>query len=176
MTGMSKAKKTLANENIQAQRVLLISDTGEKLGVMPTSEALDKARDKQLDLVQVSAGDADPCVCKLMNFGRHLFEMKKQRHEAKQKQKKVQLKEIKMRPATDIGDYNIKLKKMKGFLEDGHKVKVTIRFRGRELSHKELGLEMIKRIVDDMQDLAIVEQEAKLEGKQMSMVLSQQKK
>ena len=133
------------------------------------------AEEAQLDLVEISPNAAPP-VCKIMNFGKHLFELNKQRNAAKKKQKQVQTKEIKLRPGTDIGDYQVKLKKIVEFLEEGDKVKVTLKFRGRELSHQELGMEMMNRLKTDVEALAVIDQQPRFEGKQMLMMLSPQKK
>jgi len=138
-------------------------------------EALRMAEEAQLDLVEISPNAAPP-VCKIMNYGKHLFELNKQRHAAKKKQKQVQTKEIKLRPGTDVGDYQIKLKKIIEFLEEGDKVKVTLRFRGREMSHQELGMEMMNRLKVDLDAHGSIEQQPKVEGKQMVMMLGPQKK
>ena len=142
---------------------------------MALYEALRMAEEAQLDLVEISPNAAPP-VCKIMNYGKHLFELNKQRHAAKKKQKQVQTKEIKLRPGTDVGDYQIKLKKIIEFLEEGDKVKVTLRFRGREMSHQELGMEMMNRLKVDLDAHGSIEQQPKVEGKQMVMMLGPQKK
>lgn len=142
---------------------------------MSTSEALDKAKDAGLDLVEISP-NVEPPVCRLMDFGKYQFELNKKKAAAKKKQKKFQVKEIKFRPTTDIGDYQVKLRNITRFLADGDKVKVTVRFRGREMQHKELGLNMLNRLKEDLVELAVVEQEPKLEGRQIMMVIAPQKK
>ncbi len=142
---------------------------------MPLYQALQMAEEAQLDLVEISPNAAPP-VCKIMNFGKHLFELNKQRNAAKKKQKQVQTKEIKLRPGTDIGDYQVKLKKITEFLEEGDKVKITLRFRGREMSHQELGMEMMNRLKIDLETHAVIEQQPKFEGRQMVMVMGPQKK
>ncbi|MDB9812968.1 translation initiation factor IF-3 [Gammaproteobacteria bacterium] len=171
----NKKNTTPINNKIYAKEVMLISDNGEKLGMMPIDEALSSAQKKSLDLVQVSPSDANPVVCKLLDFGKFQFEKKKSTVGTK-KPKKQSLKEIKFRPTTDIGDYNIKLKKIKSFINDGDKTKISVRFRGREILNSNLGLELLNRLRDDLQDIAQVDQEPSLEGRQLLMVLSQIRK
>lgn len=137
---------------------------------MATSEALRRARDEQLDLVEISP-TARPPVCRIMNYGKYLFDQNKKNAAAKKKQKQVQVKEVKFRPGTDIGDFNVKVRKMLGFLERGDKVKVSLRFRGREMQHRELGLELLNRVKAALPEGLVVEQEPKLEGRQMTMVV-----
>tara|TARA_X000000950_G_scaffold88473_1_gene111387 strand:+ start:13463 stop:13909 length:447 start_codon:yes stop_codon:yes gene_type:complete len=146
------------------------------LGAMPIVNALQKARDINLDLVQVSPKNTEPVVCKLMDYGKHLFAKKKSTSTTKGKSKKVSLKEIKFRPSTDTGDYNIKLKKIKSFIIDGDKTKISVRFRGREILNSDLGLELLKRIKDELSDISQVDQEPSLEGRQLLMILSPLKK
>ena len=134
-------------------------------------EAFTAARDVELDLVEISP-NADPPVCRIMDYGKYLYNESKRRHDAKRKQKQITVKEIKFRPGTDVGDYDIKLRKLTQFLEAGNKAKVTMRFRGREMAHKELGLVMLERVRDDLSEIAEVEQSAALEGRQMVMVLA----
>jgi translation initiation factor IF-3 len=148
---------------------------GEQVGVVPLRDALLQAEEAGLDLVEVAA-DANPPVCKIMNYGKYQFELSKQRHAAKKKQKQVQIKEVKFRPVTEIADYQVKLRNLIRFLEEGDKTKVTLRFRGRELSHQELGLKMMQRVEADLQEYAVTEQAAKIEGKQMIMMLAPRKK
>ncbi len=138
-------------------------------------EALSAAQSASLDLVQI-AGDSDPIVCKIMDYGKHLFEIKKTKAAAKKKQKQQQVKEIKFRPGTDIGDYKIKLRNLTRFLEDGDKVKVSLRYRGREMAHQELGMDMMKRIETDLVELGTVEQYPKMEGRQLLMVIAPKKR
>ncbi len=145
------------------------------LGVMSVSEAIRLAEEKGLDLIEV-APDASPPTCKIMDYGKYIFEQKKAKAAAKKKQTIVHVKEIKFRPGTDIGDYNVKIKKLKAFLEDGDKTKITVRFRGREMAHKELGLELMQRVEKDLAELSDVEARPKLEGRQMMMVLAPKKK
>ena len=142
---------------------------------MPLSEALLQAEKAKLDLVEIAV-QASPPVCKIMNYGKFIFEQNKQKQAAKKKQKQIQIKEIKLRPVTEEGDYQVKLRNLIRFLEDGDKTKITLRFRGREMTHQELGLEMMKRLETDLEEYGVVEQHAKLEGRQMYMVLAPKKK
>ena len=170
-----KRTKQPINKFIKAAKVRLISQTGEQLGVVDLNEALDKAKDQDLDLVQMN-NDTDTPVCKLMDYGKHLFDQKKQKAASKKKTKKTQLKEIKFRPGTDENDYQIKLRNIIKFLNEGDKTKITMRFRGRELAHKEIGLRLLKRVESDLSDIASVEQEPVSEGRQFVMLLSPNKK
>jgi translation initiation factor IF-3 len=149
----------------------LIDADGEQVGVMPTSDAMQRAEDQGLDLVEISP-NADPPVCRLMDYGKFLYNASKKRSEAKKKQKQIVVKEVKFRPGTDVGDYDVKLRKLAKFLEEGNKAKVTLRFRGREMAHQELGMQMLKRVESDLSDYATVEQHPKMEGRQMVMVLN----
>jgi translation initiation factor IF-3 len=151
--------------------VRLIGAEGENMGVVPIDQAQRIADESQLDLVEI-VPNADPPVCRVMDFGKFLFELNKKRHAAKRKQKQIQIKEIKFRPGTEEGDYQVKLRNMTRFLNDGDKVKVTLRFRGRELVHQELGAKMLKRVEEDLSELATVEQYPRLEGKQMVMLVA----
>ena len=144
------------------------------MGVVTLSDAITKAQAVGLDLVQIS--NADPVVCKIMDFGKKLYEEKKAKAAAKKKQTIVQVKEMKFRPNTDIGDYQIKLKALTRFLEGGDKAKVTLRFRGREMAHQRLGMELMNRIEEDLKELGSVEQRAKMEGRQMTMIIGPTKK
>ncbi len=155
--------------------VRLIDKDGENVGVVSTVEAMEKAAADTLDLVEI-VPTATPPVCRIMDYGKFKFSQSKQKGANKKKQKKTQVKEIKMRPGTDIGDYNIKLKKLIEFLEEGDKTKVTIRFRGREMAHRELGMEMLKRVEKDLEEYGSVEQFPKMEGRQMIMVIGPTKK
>ncbi len=148
---------------------------GEQLGILPLSEANTLAEDAGVDLVEI-APTANPPVCRLMDYGKFRYQESKKKHDAKLKQKQVQIKEIKFRPNTDEGDYNIKLKSLISFLNDGDKVKVTLRFRGREMAHQEFGMRLLERVKADLDTFAIVEQFPKMEGRQMVMVLSPKKK
>ena len=138
-------------------------------------KAIQLARDENLDLVEVSP-NADPPVCRIMDFGKYLFELNKKGQSAKRKQKRIHVKEIKFRPGTDVGDYQIKLRNLKRFLEAGDKTKVTLRFRGREMAHQELGLQLLQRVAVDLEELSIVEQEPNAEGRTMVMVLAPKKR
>ena len=155
---------------------MLIGANGEKIGLLPLSEALEAAKSATLDLVQVSSSDANPVVCKLLDYGKHIFEKKKSTSSSKVRVKRNTVKEIKFRPSTDIGDYNIKLKKIKSFILDGDKTKISVRFRGREILNSNLGLDLLNRIRDELEDIAQVDQEPSLEGRQLLMVLSPLKK
>ena len=151
---------------------MLIDESGQKLGIIPINDALKKAKDNSLDLVQVSGDNSDPIVCKLLNYGKLVFNKKKNISLSKQKSKKTTLKEIKFRPSTDVGDYNIKLKKIKGFILDKNKTKISVRFRGREILNSNLGLDLLNRVKEDLSEIAQVDQEPSLEGRQLLMVLS----
>ena len=151
---------------------MLIDSDGNKVGLISFEEALKSATDASLDLVQVSPKGSNPIVCKLLDYGKHLFAKKKNISSSKSKVKKTVLKEIKFRPSTDTGDYNIKLKKIKSFILDKNKTKISIRFRGREILNSNLGLDLLNRIKDDLSEIAHVEQEPSLEGRQLLMVLS----
>lgn len=167
--------KAPINENITAREVRLIGADGQQVGIVPIAQALEAAEEAKLDLVEISP-DANPPVCKVMDYGKHLFEKKKQAALAKKNQKQVQVKEIKFRPGTEEGDYQVKLRSLRRFLEDGDKAKVSLRFRGREMAHQELGMELLKRVEEDLADCGSVEQFAKMEGRQLTMVLGPTKK
>ena len=153
----------------------MIGPTGEQIGVVNTNDALVAARENDLDLVFI-AESSDPPVAKIMDFGKRLYEEKKAKAAAKKKQHQLQVKEIKFRPGTDIGDYQVKLRNLVRFLEDGDKAKVTIRFRGREMAHQELGMQMLERLEKDLEEHGVVEARPKLEGRQMIMVIAPKKK
>ena len=155
---------------------MLIGQDGEKLGIVPIGEAIEKAKNVSLDLVQVSAKDADPVVCKLLDYVKFFFTKKKNTQSSNAKNRKNALKEIKFRPSTDTGDYNIKLKKIKSFILAGDKTKISVRFRGREILNSDLGLELLNRIMNELQDISQVDQHPSLEGRQLQMVLSPLKK
>lgn len=159
------------NDEITAVEVRLISAQGEQVGIVGLEEALRQADEAELDLVEIVPNSAPP-VCRIMDLGKFLFEQNKKKHAAKKKQKQIQVKEVKFRPGTDDGDYQVKLRNISRFLQNGDKVKVTLRFRGREMAHQELGSRMLDRIEADMQQSAEVEQKAKLEGRQMIMILA----
>ncbi len=168
-------KKLAVNGEIRARQVRLIDAEGTQLGIVTIEEALRAAEQATLDLVEIAA-DADPVVCKIMDFGKYIYEAKKQRNASKKKQKIIQVKEVKFRPGTEEGDYQVKLRNLVRFLEQGDKAKVTLRFRGREMAHQEIGMELIKRIETDLEPHAAVEQHAKMEGRQLTMVLAPKKK
>ena len=172
---IAATKRVRRNEEIDAAEVRVIDAGGEQAGVMPLEAALEIARDDGLDLVEVSPM-AEPPVCRVMDFGKYLFELNKKAQTAKRKQKQVHVKEIKFRPGTDEGDYQIKLRKLREFLELGDKTKVTLRFRGREMAHQELGAQLLARVRDDLDEYGVVEQLPQLEGRQMIMVLAPKKK
>jgi len=163
------------NGEIRVPRVRVIGADGEMVGVLSRDEALRLAEDSGLDLVEIQP-NADPPVCKIMDFGRFRFEQQKKANEAKKKQKQVEIKELKFRPVTDEGDYQIKLRNMRRFIADGDRVKVVVRFKGREMAHTELGLAMTQRIEEDMKDDVVIEQRPKLEGRQMVMMIAPKKK
>src|SRR6187549_2089544 len=159
------------NEDIRVPRVLLIDQHGEKQGVMPTSAAIEAAEEAGLDLVEI-VPNADPPVCKILDYGKFKFQEQKKKNEARKRQKTVEIKEIKMRPNIDIHDYEVKMRSIRRFFEEGDKVKVTLRFRGREMAHMELGTKLLERVKQDTTTIAKVESEPRLEGRQMVMVLS----
>jgi len=148
---------------------------GEALGILTLAEAFAKAEEADIDLVEI-APQAAPPVCRLMDYGKFKYAESKKQHEARLKQKQVQVKEVKFRPGTDEGDYNVKLRNLIRFLQEGDKAKITLRFRGREITHQELGLALLKRVEADLQEYAVVEQFPKMEGRQMVMVLAPHKK
>ncbi|MDC3244830.1 translation initiation factor IF-3 [Gammaproteobacteria bacterium] len=160
------------NNKIRATEVLLIDDQGKKRGIVSIADALEEANNKSLDLVQVSPSDANPIVCKLLDYGKHLFDKKKSTSSTKVKVKRNSTKEIKFRPSTDIGDYNIKLKKIKSFILDGDKTKISVRFRGREILNSDMGLNLLNKLRLELEQIAQVDQEPSLEGRQLLMVLS----
>ncbi len=148
----------------------LISEEGEQLGIVPFSDALARAQGLNLDLVLMA--DSEPKVCKIMDYGKHVFEAKKQQAASKKKQVRTQVKEIKFRPGTEDGDYQVKLRNLIRFLEHGDKAKVTMRYRGREMAHQEIGMELLKRVEADLEEYGSVEQFPKMEGRQMTMVIA----
>lgn len=163
------------NRAIVAKQVRVIGEDGNQVGIMTTSEALDMAKRASLDLVEISP-NVEPPVCRIMDYGKFLFLKNKERNLAKKKQKQMQVKEIKFRPATDEGDFKVKLKKIINFLENGDKVKITLRFRGREMAHQQLGMEMLDRVEREIGELGTVEHRPKLEGRQLVMVIVPTKK
>jgi translation initiation factor IF-3 len=156
---------------IQAEKVRVIDENGENLGVMYTREAIEQANELGLNLVEVSPG-ADPPVCKYLDVGKHRYEAQKKANAARKTQKTQQIKEIKMRPNIDDHDYDVKMRSVTKFLEDGDKVKMTLRFRGREMAHQELGMNLLNRVRDDTAEIAKIEAYPRLEGRQMLMVLA----
>ena len=173
---MSKKNTTPINGKIRADKIMLINQDGDKEGIVSLETALKKATEAALDLVQVSPSDANPVVCKIMDYGKFIFNKKKNMSSTTSKSKRSSLKEIKFRPSTDVGDYNIKLKKIKSFILDGDKTKISVRFRGREILNSDLGLELLNKLKEELIDIAQVDQEASLEGRQLLMVLSPLKK
>ena len=171
-----KKNNNIINEKIKAEEVILIDINGENLGLVNTEVALNKAKNLNLDLVMVSNASAKPVVCKILDFGKFIFDKKKNLSNSKSKVKKHTLKEIKFRPNTDIGDFNIKLKKIKSFINDGNKTKISVRFRGREILNSNLGLDLLGRLQNELSDIAQVDQEPSLEGRQLLMILSPLKK
>ena len=159
------------NEMISVQSVRLIDAEGENHGVVSTSQALEMAVEAGLDLVEISP-QSDPPVCKILDFGKYKYEAQKRKNEARKKQKTIDVKEIKMRPNIDVHDYDVKMRSIHKFLGEGDKVKVTMRFRGREMAHQELGMKVLERVRDDVGEMAKVEQLPKLEGRQMIMVMA----
>jgi translation initiation factor IF-3 len=164
----------MINDAIKASKVRLIAEDGEQVGIIPMEKARALAKEAELDLVQVAEGETP--VCRIMNYGKHIFQQSKQKQGAKKKQKRVQVKEIKLRPGTDEGDYQVKLRNLIRFLENGDRAKITVRFRGREIAHHELGVQMLKRLEEDLAEYGDVEQQSKFEGRQMIMVLAPKKK
>ena len=168
-------KRVRRNEEIEAAEVRVIDSEGEQAGVMALASAIELARDVGLDLVEVSP-TAEPPVCRIMDFGKYLFEQNKKSQSAKRKQKHVHVKEIKFRPGTEEGDYRVKLRKLTEFLEGGDKTKVTLRFRGREMAHQDLGAKLLARVRGDLEEYGVVEQMPQMEGRQMVMVIAPKKK
>jgi translation initiation factor IF-3 len=170
----SKSKKALTNEQITAPQVRLIDADGQQVGIVPIEEAQASAEAAGLDLVMMA--DSDPPVCKVMDYGKHIFEAKKQKAAQRKKTKRIQVKEMKFRPGTDEGDYQVKLRNLVRFLENGDRAKVTLRYRGREMAHQEIGMELLKRVEADLSELGTVEQFPKMEGRQLTMVIAPKKR
>jgi len=162
------------NDRIRVAEVLVIDENGEKRGVMPVEEALALAEEAGLDLVEV-APNAEPPVCKILDYGKYKYEAQKRAAEARKKQKTIEVKEVKMRPTIDTHDYEVKMRNLRKFISKGDKVKVTIRFRGRELAHTDLGRELMQRVLADAGDDVKVELMPKMEGRQMVMILAPEK-
>jgi translation initiation factor IF-3 len=165
------AKKPIINEHIEADQVRLVLEDGSQGGLVSLEDARAAAAEARLDLVLI-APDAEPPVCKVMDYGKHIFDLKKQKAANKKKGRRIQVKEIKFRPGTEEGDYQVKLRNLIRFLEDGDKAKVSLRFRGRELAHQHLGQELVSRIREDLAEYGTVEQEPKMEGRQIVMILA----
>ena len=159
-----------ANERIRALDVQVIGSDGINLGAMPLNKAIELARQEDLDLIEISP-NANPPVCKIMDMGKFKYDLQKKANQAKKKQKTVSLKEIKLRPGTEIHDYNFKIKNAKKFINKGDKVKFTVKFKGREMQHTELGKELMNKIIEETKDIAKVESQPKFEGKQMVMII-----
>ncbi|MDC1436099.1 translation initiation factor IF-3 [Gammaproteobacteria bacterium] len=171
----AKSKKAIINDDITAEQVRLILADSTQKGVVSLEEAKQEAAAVKLDLVLISP-DAEPPVCKVMDYGKHVFELKKQNAANRKKQKVIHVKEIKFRPGTEEGDYQVKLRNLIRFLNDGDRAKVTVRFRGRELAHQHIGMELIQRLKVDLAEHGTVDQEPKMEGRQLTMVLTPVKK
>jgi len=163
------------NDEIRTHEVRLIDAEGRQLGVVPTDEAKKMSEEAGLDLVEVSP-EAKPPVCRVMDYGKYKFQLSKRKAAAKKKQKQIQIKEVKLRPATEEADYQVKLRSVIKFLEQGDKAKVTMRFRGREMAHPELGMQLLKRMIAELNHHAIIEYHPKFEGRQIIMVLGPKKK
>ncbi|MEJ2139096.1 MAG: translation initiation factor IF-3 [Gammaproteobacteria bacterium] len=171
---MAANKRVRRNREITAEKVRLIDAEGEQAGILEVDEALAKAQEVGLDLVEVSP-NAEPPVCRIMDFGKYLFELKKKAQAGKSKTKQVHVKEIKFRPGTEEGDYKVKLRKLIEFLSQGDRTKITLRYRGREMAHQELGVKLLKRVEKDLEDYGTVEQFPKMEGRQLVMVMTPKK-
>ncbi|HNA30443.1 MAG TPA: translation initiation factor IF-3 [Thiobacillaceae bacterium] len=172
---MAQDKEARINGEIDVSPIRLIGVESEQLGIVSLREALAKAEEADLDLVEI-APQAQPPVCRIMDYGKFKYQESKKQHEAKLKQKQIQVKEVKFRPGTDENDYQVKLRSLVRFLGEGDKAKITLRFRGREMAHQEFGLELLKRVENDLLEYGVVEQFPKLEGRQMIMVLAPKKK
>mgnify|MGYP001345233134 FL=1 len=166
----SKPQGPKANERIKALDVQVIGSDGNNLGVMQLKQAIHQAKEEGLDLIEISP-NANPPVCKIMDMGKYKYDLQKKANQAKKKQKVVSLKEIKLRPGTEIHDYNFKIKNAKKFITKGDKVKFTVKFKGREMQHVDLGRDLMKRIIDDTKDIGKVETHPKFEGRQMIMII-----
>jgi len=174
VTAIAQDKEARVNSEISAQEVRLIGINGEQIGIVPIATANQMAEQAEVDLVEIAPG-ASPPVCRLMDYGKFKYRESKKRHEAKLKQKQIVVKEVKFRPGTDEGDYQIKLRNLIKFLDEGDKTKITLRFRGREMAHQEFGIRLLERVRGDLEPYGVVEQWPKMEGRQMIMVLSPKK-
>ncbi|MCF6235327.1 MAG: translation initiation factor IF-3 [Gammaproteobacteria bacterium] len=172
---MAAEKRLRLNNDIRVPSVRLIDGEGNQAGVVSIDEAKQAAEDAKMDLVEISP-QADPPVCRIMDYGKFLFEENKKKHAARKKQKQVQVKEVKFRPGTESADYQVKLRNLTRFVDGGDRVKVTLRFRGREMLHQQLGRDLLKRIEGDLADIATVEQFPRMEGRQMVMLMAPRKK
>ena len=166
----SKPQGPKANERIRAIDVQVIGSAGNNLGTLPLNKAIELAKSEGLDLIEISP-NANPPVCKIMDMGKYKYDLQKKANIAKKKQKIVSLKEIKLRPGTDVHDYNFKIKNAKKFIAKGDKVKFTVKFKGREMQHTELGKDLMNRIIEETKDIAKVESQPKFEGRQMVMII-----
>lgn len=171
---IASKKETRRNGEIIASKIRVIDQDGEQAGVMTVPKGIELAMEQGLDLVEI-APNADPPVCRIMDFGKYRFEQAKKGQASKKKQKVTHVKEVKFRPGTEVADYQVKMRMVRRFLESGDKVKVTLRFRGREMAHQELGAEMLQRVRDDLSEEAVIEQMPKMEGRQMTMMISGKK-
>jgi translation initiation factor IF-3 len=170
-----KERQHRINHEIKVPEVRLVGIDGEQVGIVKTSEAIKMAQENDVDLVEIS-GQSSPPVCRLMDYGKFRYQETKKQQEAKKNRKVIQVKEVKLRPETDENDYNIKVRALKKFLEEGDKAKITLRFRGREITHSERGMKMVERIAQDLDEFGQVEQAPKFEGRQIVMILSPKKK
>jgi len=171
---ISAERQDRRNDEINVPRVRVIGSDGSQVGVMLTRDAITKAEGEGLDLVEVSP-NADPPVCKIMDYGKYIYQKDKSQQAARKKQKQIQVKEVKFRPTTEEADYQTKLRALLRFLEEGDKVKITLRYKGREMAHQELGFQLIDRIKGDLEEVALIEQSPKMEGRQAIMVMSPRK-
>lgn len=172
---ISTEKKPRVNDEIRSHEVRLIDAEGQQLGVVSIHEAKRITEESGLDLVEVSP-EAKPPVCRVMDYGKYKFQLSKRKAAARKKQKQIQIKEIKIRPGTEEADYQVKLRSIMKFLENGDKAKVAVRFRGREMSHPELGMQLLERMITELGDYGVIEQHPKFEGRQIVMVLGPKKK
>ncbi|MBI2154567.1 MAG: translation initiation factor IF-3 [Candidatus Rokubacteria bacterium] len=169
-----QSKEIRINESIRVREVRVVSPEGEQLGVLPISQALEQAQQRELDLVEV-APEANPPVCRIMDFGKYKYLQARRQKEARKKQTIIQVKEVKMGPKTDAHDFDFKAKHVRRFLGDGNKAKVTVRFKGREMAHTELGWKLLNRMAETVSDLAVIEHHPKMEGRMLTMLLSPKK-
>ncbi|HJN01194.1 MAG: translation initiation factor IF-3 [Gammaproteobacteria bacterium] len=168
---MAAKKRIRKNGQIRASEIRLIDEEGNQLGILPINEAIEMAAAKGLDVVEVSP-NTEPPVCKILDHGKYLFEQKKKSQGAKKKQKTIQVKEIKFRPLIEKGDYEVKVNKIRDFIDQGNKVKISLRYRGREMRHVELGHDLLKRVLTDIEEVSSVEQEVQFEGRQLITVVA----